>query len=35
MQLVQARGGLRVYNGVPLQPLTNRNEVFAELHVYF
>jgi hypothetical protein len=35
MQLVQARGGLRVYNGVPQQPLTNRNEVFAELHVYF
>jgi hypothetical protein len=35
MQLVQARFGLREYNGVPEQPQTNRSEVFAELHVYF
>jgi len=35
IQLVQARVGLRVFNGVPTLPLTNRNEFFAELHVYF
>ena len=35
MQLLQARVGLRRYNGVPEQPQTNRDEVFAELHFYF
>jgi hypothetical protein len=35
IQFVQARVGLRKYNGVPLVPQTNRNEVFAELHFYF
>ena len=35
IQLVQARVGLRKYNGVPEQPQSNRNEVFAEIHVYF
>jgi hypothetical protein len=35
MQLVQVRAGLRVYNGIASQPLTNRNETFAEVHVYF
>lgn len=33
--LVQTRAGYRVYNGVAAQPLTNRNELFAELHVFF
>src|SRR5690606_3001747 len=33
--LLQGRAGYRVYNGVPAQPFTNRNELFAELHVYF
>jgi hypothetical protein len=35
IQLLQARVGFRAYNGVPAQFLTNRNELFAELHVYF
>lgn len=35
MQYIQARVGLRDYNGIPEQPQTNRSEVFAELHVYF
>ena len=35
MQLVQARAGYRAYNGVAAQPFTERNELFAELHVYF
>jgi hypothetical protein len=35
IQLLQTRVGLRRYNGVPEQPRTNRDEVFAELHVYF
>lgn len=35
MQFLQARVGWRKYNGVPEQPQTNRDEVFAELHVYF
>ncbi|HZF29795.1 MAG TPA: porin [Gammaproteobacteria bacterium] len=35
MQLMQARIGWRAYDGVPSVPATNRDEVFAELHVYF
>ena len=35
MQFLQARIGLRRYNGVPEQPQTNRNEAFVELHAYF
>ena len=35
LQLLQARFGYRAYNGVPALPLTNRNELFAEVHVYF
>ena len=35
MQLLQARFGLRTYNGVPGIAATNRNEAFAELHAYF
>lgn len=34
-QLSQLRVGYRSYNGVPSLPLTNRNEAFLELHVYF
>lgn len=35
MQHVQARIGLRFYNGVPEDAASNRDELFAELHVYF
>jgi hypothetical protein len=35
IQLLQTRVGYRAYNGVPAVPITNRNELFAELHVYF
>jgi hypothetical protein len=35
IQLLQARVGYRAYNGIPASPLSNRNELFAELHVYF
>lgn len=35
LQLVQSRIGFRAYNGVPQFPFTNRDELFAELHVYF
>jgi hypothetical protein len=35
MQLLQVRVGLRAYDGPAAQPLTNRNETFAELHFYF
>jgi hypothetical protein len=35
MQLMQARIGWRTYNGVPAVAATNRDELFAELHVYF
>ncbi len=34
-QLLQTRLGVRVYRGVPLRPVDNREEVFAELHAYF
>jgi hypothetical protein len=35
IQFVQARIGLRAYNGIPNFPTSNRDQVFAELHVYF
>jgi hypothetical protein len=35
IQFVQSRVGVRRYNGIPNFPSTNRDEVFAELHVYF
>jgi hypothetical protein len=35
IQFVQSRVGLRAYNGIPNFPTSNRDEVFAELHVYF
>ena len=34
-QLLQSRVGIRAYNGVPNNAGTNRDELFAELHVYF
>ena len=35
VQFVQARIGSRWYNGIPNFLLSNRDEMFAELHVYF
>jgi hypothetical protein len=35
IQFVQSRVGVRRYNGIPNFPITNRDEIFAELHVYF
>jgi hypothetical protein len=35
IQFVQSRVGIRRYNGIPSLPASNRNEWFAELHVYF
>lgn len=35
MQMLQSRIGARFHNGVPELPATDRNEFFAELHVYF
>jgi hypothetical protein len=35
LQFVQTRVGLRRYNGIPNIAISNRDEVFAELHVYF
>lgn len=35
MQFLQARIGLRTYEGVAAVPATNRDEVFLELHGYF
>ena len=35
VQFVQARVGARFYNGIPNIPTSNRDEMFAELHVYF
>jgi hypothetical protein len=35
VQFVQSRVGLRRYNGIPNIAVSNRDEVFAELHVYF
>ncbi len=35
IQFVQSRVGVRRYNGIPNIAVSNRDEVFAELHVYF
>jgi hypothetical protein len=35
IQFVQSRVGIRRYNGIPNIPTSNRDEWFAELHVYF
>jgi hypothetical protein len=35
IQLVQSRIGVRRYNGIPNIAISNRDELFAELHVYF
>ena len=35
LQFVQSRVGVRFYNGIPNITVSNRDELFAELHVYF
>lgn len=35
VQFVQSRVGVRRHNGIPNLAISNRDEVFAELHVYF
>ena len=35
IQLLQARAGIRLYRGTVALPFTNRDELFAEAHVYF
>ena len=35
VQFVQSRAGVRRYNGIPNIASSNRDELFAELHVYF
>ncbi len=35
LQFVQSRIGVRRYNGIPNIAASNRDEMFAELHVYF
>ena len=35
LQFVQSRVGVRRYNGIPNIAISNRDELFAELHVYF
>jgi hypothetical protein len=35
LQFVQSRVGVRRYNGIPNIAASNRDEVFAQLHVYF
>jgi hypothetical protein len=35
VQFVQSRVGVRMYNGIPNITVSNRDELFAELHVYF
>ncbi len=35
LQFVQSRVGARRYNGIPNIAISNRDEMFAELHVYF
>ncbi|MFP6830139.1 MAG: hypothetical protein VCC36_14105 [Gammaproteobacteria bacterium] len=35
MQLLQPRIGVRLYDGIPASDLQNRDEFFAELHVFF
>jgi hypothetical protein len=34
-ELLQSRIGIRAYNGVPNNAGTNRDELFAELQVFF
>jgi hypothetical protein len=35
IQFVQARVGYRNYNGIPQNPAQNREQLFAELHIFF
>ncbi len=35
VQFTQLRVGARFYDGIPQNDLQNRDEAFAELHVYF
>lgn len=35
IQFIQSRVGVRIYNGIPNFPASNRDELFAQLHVYF
>ena len=35
LQFVQSRVGVLRYNGIPNIAVSNRDELFAELHVYF
>ena len=35
IQFIQSRVGMRFYNGIPNFAVSNRDELFAELHVYF
>ncbi|MGA8203433.1 MAG: hypothetical protein WB812_02885 [Woeseiaceae bacterium] len=35
MQFVQARVGYRTYDGIPQNPAQNRDQLFAELHIFF
>jgi hypothetical protein len=35
IQFIQSRVGIRLYNGIPNFAVSNRDELFAELHVYF
>jgi len=35
IQFVQSRVGFRSYNGIPNFPTSNRDELFAQLHIYF
>jgi hypothetical protein len=35
IQFVQSRVGVRRYNGIPNIAVSNRDELFAELHIYF
>lgn len=34
-QFTQVRAGVRVFDGIPQNDLQNRDEAFAELHIYF
>ena len=35
MQFVQARIGYRNYSGIPQNPVQNREQLFAEVHLFF
>ena len=35
MQMLQPRIGVRLYDGIPASDLQNRDEFFAELHIFF